>query len=393
MLAASFATISLTGVVRPVYILPLPVIFLILGVFASLFSLSRMTFVIANWPAAMLVGLIGLNLAVLYLIFPENTLMAHFFAVIFLLFVWFVYLEVLIRASDAIQVILSANMLSLYLICTLAIFAYAMMLLGFGDVFSWLGRLKPPTAHIAPGVPRLYGFASQPSQFAYFLLAFGPLALVHHKNLIRRQLLAKTTLAIPVLLISTTFLLTFSVGSYLVAAIACILTLLIKNKPLELASFFGCAVLAMLAFFFFNPEIIESLYGKISLDTSFKSAAQRVDAALAAVRAIAESPFGHGAGFLTKSTNSTAINWYLTLAAEAGLFSLSFFLGIIFFVFATIKRAPKEFQTALVFSWISISLSLNLHSTVGTSPIWPLGALIMAMSRYQDWRGILNEGA
>ena len=386
MFCASYGLIGVTGILRPIYILPLSIVFLLLGFFFALPSFRRGYFSKKTWLPNLTIFCLILQSLLVCLFYWSNVLIAHLFATIFVFVVWVQGSEIIMGVLNAVPRILITNVVAIYLSCVFALVGYCINLFLGYDPFELFGRLKPTTAIIASGVPRLYGLSSQPSNFAYYIAAFAPLAFATHRSFINNQKWNRYTIAVPTLLVALCFLLTFSVGAFLAVLISTLLILGFHRKIAVICLAVICCLTFFSALSLISPEIIENMYGKLSLNTDFKSADQRLDAAINAFSVIKENPLGSGLGYLTKSSNSTAINWYLTFWAEAGtigIFLFSLFSVSMLFI---INRTPKEFHGALRFGFLCMLISLNFHSTIGTSPIWPLSALILAMARLQPYK-------
>ena len=381
MFCASYGTIGVTGILRPIYVIPLSVLFLISGFIFAIPFLSKCRFSKQNLMISLSIFCLILQVSVVYFLNIENGLIKHFLAIVFLFIVWVQCSEVLINALGAVPQILLTNVGAIYISCFLALIGYFVYLGAGYDIFEIFGRLKEPSAMIARGVPRVYGLSSQPSQFAFYLLAFAPLAFATHYAYIQDQKWRKTTIIFPLIFVPLAFALTFSVGAFCAVSVSVFLTLIIKGKTTELLLSTLFFMIILTFFFLIQPEIIENLFGKLTLTGPFKSVEQRVAAATFALHTIFQNPFGAGIGFLTKTTGSTAINWYLTFWAECGIIGVIIFCCFSALVFRAINRTPENLRFALRFGFICTLISLNFHSTIGTSPLWPLSALIMVMAR------------
>ncbi len=384
MFCASYGLIGVTGILRPIYTLPLSIVFLLLGFFFALPFFTQGYLSKETWLSNLTIFCLILYSLLVSLFYWNNVLIPHLFATIFVFVVWVQGSEIIIDVLNAVPQILITNVSAIYLSCVFALVGYCIHFFSGFDAFEMFGRLKPTTAAIASGVPRLYGLSSQPAQFAYYIAAFAPLAFATHHSYINNKKWSRTTIAVPTLLVALCFLLTFSVGAFLTVLISTFLILAVHRKIREICLAVMCCLTLFCFLYFIAPEIIENMYGKLSLNTGFKSASQRLDAAINAFSVIRDNPFGSGLGYLTKSSNSTAINWYLTFWAEAGTIGIFLFSLFSVFMFFVINRTPKEFHVALRFGFLCMLISLNFHSTIGTSPIWPLSALILAMARLQS---------
>ena len=291
----------------------------------------------------------------------------------------------------ALEKVLRTNMFAVYVFCILSLASYLFeVFLGF-DVLHDI-RLKATTANISLNVQRLYGLSSQPSQAAYYLLAFGPLALYQHGLYVGKGRSNYTMFGLGFGLLWICFILTFSVGGYvsfLVGGISVILFTKSWKKFFVVFPIFGVSLIAL---YLFNQEIFDNLLGKLLLDEGFRSVRQRVESIENALEFAVLQPFGLGLGGWSQLSGGSAINFYITFLLEISILGL-----LIFFVFVSFASFHLFYGTrskcntcggtvvmrsiynrVLMFSLITTLFSLNFHHGFGTSPIWLLLAFAAA---------------
>ena len=225
------------------------------------------------------------------------------------------------------------------------------------------------------GVLRNYGLSTEPGGFAYYylsLLGFIAFYVVNNRSV---SILAK------VLVISGSFLLTFSAGAVGVLFVALFITIIYSVGSSSVAKSI------ILGFCFFGGvwvvyqnipnELLAPIVGKLSLSTDYASSANRLNAYLFGLsRLTIDMPFGHGADYINGYFDHSLFNWFLTYAVQYGYLVL-FCIGCFFVsIFLRIKKMPAEIQIFHIFAVVAIIGILNIVGVYHSVVYWfVLGAI------------------
>ena len=226
------------------------------------------------------------------------------------------------------------------------------------SIFDYIPRSKENTATIDGFFKRAYGFSTEPTQVANYLVTAGMAAM----SVIVRMGAIKITLFIMAYLVSV--FLTFSAVASAILAIdivilSCVWLATLKFRKRMLTT--GILIISMLiiAFFissmFVNMHIVDAGVNKIAmklaLDSSNTSAMQRQELLVLSLNLFMEKPmFGHGLGFMSTNDLMSPINWYLMLLVESGIFGLNAILIMLALLFTNVQisQLPLLMKIALL---------------------------------------------
>lgn len=294
---------------------------------------------------------------------------------------YFVFKSSLITSNVDFNSLLKANFYGIVLLSIYIIFEVFLKILLDFDISVYLYRTRETTATFSLGLPRAYGFSTEPTSVAWYLNSFAPLAIYYLINNFK-TFMAKYVL---ILTIICSFILTFSSAGFLYLFLG-LFFITIKYNLYRIflgKIFLFHAMLFLSSILFIDPiydgisYFSEGIFDKIFLNSEYKSVSQRVDATMIAVSRFSQSPIiGSGLGLTSSLGEMSPMSWYLILLTNGGLLA-----SLPFVVFSSLKvyqvlGIKDSIGIYMAFSLIVSLLSLTTTAIFFNPFLWTLLAVI-----------------
>lgn len=384
LIAIWIATASWSGILRPVEFLSIPMLILVLAGFLTIFrtdmaiGIYKFVCVIVLLCILQCVHVFQLN----YKTFNYLIVYSGFFLALFL-----IYHSV--RRKDYAQ-LLQINYISVWLVVACILLEiFSPMFLGI-DLVDFLPRSKDATATIDGVFKRAYGFSTEPTQLANYLITAGFIALYYNHEYVKNSVSM-----LFLLLFALSILLTFSTAAFVILAInvflICLLNVVRLLRHLKLYNIkknLAVGLVLLPCAYAFVLSIPDELWNsgvskvllKLSLNSESTSGSQRIEMLQVAYNLFLQDPFfGVGLGYMSSSGMMSPINWYAFILAEGGVVSAILIFGIVYLLTRDIawNRLSRLEMLAITNGF----LYLMFISTYYSMGLWVVMLLAVAKSK------------
>jgi hypothetical protein len=393
-----------TGVALAGPWLPLPLALLVLltlaSVAAMLFQQGKFDYCLFGWPDLLLALMLCLWLASGIAQYNQKSLQyAVMYLAIFGAGFWM--LKLMLYAFSDLRQVLWANLLGVLLLTGFATLDAVLWQFLHVDLQEMYPRVKEASAIYATVFRRAYSLASEPTVFAFYLNALGPLALW---QLWRRTGWPFLVQAGFTMMIFLAWLAALSIAAIVFMALAFTVTACIwyldglltrssARAPIRRTTpgygVMSAATVAVLGGLIVVQGVstgtaggsnairyVQPLVAKLALDDTSGSARQRTERWGTSFSIIQEKPFlGAGTGYFSSRDESSSINWYLFVGAEAGSLAMTAALAFIALSIWKVITQPLAWRWAALLGAIAGGLHFSVIGTAQHPALWILLAV------------------
>jgi O-antigen ligase len=298
-------------------------------------------------------------------------------AYIYIFLFSYVLLKVVAYNTTASREILDWTLYGVLLTSVVALLETSIDLVYNIDIGSII--LQNPRARGLYGgfIPRAAAFSNEPGILAFYLETLGMIGLwvLWHRSW-------KLTLKVSgSIVIISSWVCTFSAASIatllLGITIASAIKFLSSRRALRVAAvFFGTPLVvtaAVLIGLYAQDSFLGSIIMKITLHEEIGSASMRLERWQASFNRIVNNPIlGIGPGTTSKMGRVSSLSWYLFIASEAGILSLSFALLFLMSKFFRMICSTIEGKYVFVSAFVAGAIHLSVISTFFHPFLWSL---------------------
>ncbi len=152
-----------------------------------------------------------------------NYMMAYFYVFVLL---YLVFKSTLIHYRFDLKKILNINSIAVIIVCFFSSTEFFLEFLFNIEISEYILRTREATATYMPGVPRSYGFSTEPTALAMYINTLGPIALWN----INQWNISRVTKYFIILTIALGWFFTFSAAGFLFFTLSFIISLVIYRK-------------------------------------------------------------------------------------------------------------------------------------------------------------------
>lgn len=302
-----------------------------------------------------------------------NYILAYFFLIFFAYF----FLKGALYKFTSIREIYIVNLVAVIFVCTFICVNFILSFSGF-NLQELLPRDKPAEAIFMGKYIRGYGFSSEPGIAAFYINTLGPLAVWF---LIYRAKFSFFFKSIFLIIIITGLFLTFSAAGMFFILTSISLTLIIiffikikiKFRLINIIKnliFIVSLIFLMSIIFQFSSvnKLISPMVSKIELSENNRSVIDRLNRWNASTKLIFDKPLlGYGPRHFSSNkvegTKMSALNWYLMILIEGGVFSFIFMMLFLICIFYKIVKLNHQSNIAYLIGFLAGAAHLLVIST------------------------------
>lgn len=317
------------------------------------------------------------------LINPNSKTINYIGAYFYVFIITFIFLKIILYQNVKYKEIFITNTIA---IIFLSFFLLLEFVLGFFmsfDIQQYIPRHRETSA-IFNGLPRSYGFATEPGVVAYYLNTLGPIAFYSLWNLMNIGFWKKLFYSVVLVLGWVTTFSAAGIGFLLIGIIVFCLSKifslkfkLVKKHFIITLNITLVSFVILLIIVSYNNNMntifnfIEPMKQKIAFDTSVGSSTDRLGRWNTAIDMIVQNPIvGIGPGMLSYSGLGSPTNWYLFLTLEGGLVTILPFLLFLFISLVKILKSKIEFKSYFLIGFMAGVGHLSVISTFQYVFLW-----------------------